>query len=142
VQARAIGAGAMLAVVADECLAAETVRFSFPEIDLGMPSPLGCAVIAVRSSANLARRLIQTGEHVDSGRALALGLVDEVVPGDALRARSVERARLHGKRAGPAYAANKTWLNREMRAAIERAAEEGERLQHAISAGRSATNAA
>jgi len=138
VQGKAVGAGAMLAVLADEIVAAETASFSLPEIRLGMPSPLGYEIVAARTGARFARRMVQTGESVDAALALAVGLADEIVPAAALAGRATERARSLAEAPAAAFAANKAWIERPVRAAIERAAAEAARLHDdAASAARS-----
>ena len=46
VNGAAIGAGAMLALLADQVIAAETARFALPEIDHAMPTPIGLAILS------------------------------------------------------------------------------------------------
>jgi len=138
VQAKAVGAGVMLAALADEIVASESASFSLPEIRLGMPSPLGYEIVAARTGGRFARRMVQTGESVDAALALAVGLADALVPAAALAARATERARALAEVPAAAFAANKAWIERRVRAAIESAAAEAARLHDgADSAARS-----
>jgi enoyl-CoA hydratase/carnithine racemase len=134
VQAKALGAGCMLAAVADEVIASEAAQFGLPEIRIGMPTPIGFAVLAPRAGQVAAQRLVQTGDPVDAARALATGLADEVVAPAQLRARALERARALGANTGPAWRANKAWINGGVRAALDAAAAEAERLQKPLAA--------
>jgi enoyl-CoA hydratase/carnithine racemase len=134
IQAKALGAGCMLALVADEVIASDAAEFGLPEIRIGMPTPIGYAVVAPRAGHVAAQRLVQTGEPLDAASALATGLADEIVAPDRLRGRAVERAQALGAVAGPAWRANKAWINRATRAALEAAAAEAERLQEALAA--------
>lgn len=129
VQAKALGAGCMLAVLADEVIAADTAQLGMPEIALGMASPIGVTLIEARGGRSAVQRLVQEGETLDSQAALALGLVDEIVPVARLKSGSLERAQALGRLSGPAYAGNKRWMNRGLRAALDAAAGEAERLQ-------------
>jgi enoyl-CoA hydratase/carnithine racemase len=52
-------------------------------------------------------RLAATGENVDADAALAMGLIDAVVPAEELLDRAVARARLLAGLSGAAYAAIK-----------------------------------
>jgi enoyl-CoA hydratase len=77
----AIAGGFDLAVMCDVRIAAETARFSHPEIEFGdvVYGPLHDIV-----GGGVARELVFTGRVVDAQEAKALGLVSSVVPVDAL----------------------------------------------------------
>jgi enoyl-CoA hydratase/carnithine racemase len=83
----AIAGGFDLAVMSDVRVAAETARFSHPEIEFGdvVYGPLHDIV-----GGGVARELCFTGRVVDAMEAKALGLVSSVVPVDRL-AEEVER---------------------------------------------------
>lgn len=121
VQAQALGAGCMLALLADAVIAADTAQLGMPEIKHGMPSPIGVAIIAARGGHAIAQRLVQGGEPIGAPQARALGLVDEVVAPQALRGRAIERARALGALSGPAFRCNKSFLNRQLRSELEAA---------------------
>lgn len=121
VQAQALGAGCMLALLADEVVAADTAQFGMPEIKHGMPSPLGMVLVAARGGRAVAQRLVQGGESIDAHQAHALRLVDEVVEMDRLRTRAMERARALASLSGSAFRSNKEFFNRELRAALQAA---------------------
>ncbi|MBV7482170.1 enoyl-CoA hydratase/isomerase family protein [Bordetella sp. BOR01] len=123
VQAPAVGAGAMLALACDEIVMAEHAWLSLPEIRLGMPTPVGAAIVAQRASRPVVQRLVQAGERIDAGQALQAGLVDHVAPAEALRERCATLAQARGAHAGHAYAANKRWINRDLRQHLAKAAE-------------------
>jgi len=121
VQAQALGAGLMLAALADEVVAADSALFGMPEIRHGMPSPIGMAILAVRTGARAAERLVQLGEPVDAAQASRLGLVDEVTTPERLPARALERARALGALAPRAFAVNKAFTARRLRSELEAA---------------------
>jgi enoyl-CoA hydratase/carnithine racemase len=77
----AIGGGFDLAVMSDLRIAAETARFSHPEIEFGdvVYGPLHDLV-----GGGIARELCFTGRVVEAHEAKALGLVSSVVPVDGL----------------------------------------------------------
>lgn len=121
VQAKALGAGAMLAFLADAVLAAETAEFGMPEIRHGMPSPIGIAIIEARGGRAAARQLVQGGEPIAAAQARLLGLVDEVVAPADLPEKSMQAARRLGEALASAYAINKRFMNARLRAELEEA---------------------
>ncbi len=87
VQAAAMGGGLLLTLVADFCLAAEGAAFGAPEVKLGIFPNLKFVprlerVVGLRA----AKRLVMGGEPVDAAEALAMGLVDRVLPSADLQA--------------------------------------------------------
>ncbi len=77
----ALGGGCELALCCDFIYASEKARFGQPEVNLGlMPGFGGTQRLARRVGLARARELIYTGDPVPADRALALGLVNEVVP--------------------------------------------------------------
>ncbi len=122
-QGKALGAGCMLALAADEVVAASHASLALPEIELGMPTPLGAAMLAARANLSVVRRMVQQGETLSAAQALAAGLIDAVVePGD-LHDEALARARALARRAGPAYAGNKQWINRGLHSQLVEAAQ-------------------
>ena len=81
-----LGGGLELALATDFRIADETAVFGFPEVGLGiLPSSGGTQRLTRLLGPARAKELILLGSRVDSARALALGLVSEVVPaGEAL----------------------------------------------------------
>jgi len=75
----ALGGGAGLAAVCDIVIADDEAIFGFTEVKLGIiPAVISPFVIAKIGVSN-ARALFLTGERFDAERALAIGLVHEVV---------------------------------------------------------------
>lgn len=117
----ASGGGAMLALVADARVAVDTAGLSLPEINLGMPTFSGASIALEIGGLALAADLVQSGRQMPAGEALARGLVSAVVPRAELEA---EATRIAGTFAGKdpnAFAANKRWLNRGLKAALAQA---------------------
>lgn len=87
----AFGGGLELAATADLRIAEEGAKFGLPETGLGMvPGWSGTQRLVRRFGSRVVRRLALGGEIVTSAAALALGLVDEVVPaGGSLAAAQV-----------------------------------------------------
>ena len=96
-------------MAADERIAAEGKgKFGLSEVILGVSVP-ACLMEPFRHvvGARHMERLAATGENVAVDRALAIGLVDRVVPAGELLDRAVERARFLAGLSGAAYAAIK-----------------------------------
>ncbi len=82
----ALGGGLELALACHLRVAGENARFGFPEVKLGIiPGYGGTVRLARLVGRGRALQLILTGEMVDANQALAMGLVNDVVPHAALR---------------------------------------------------------
>jgi enoyl-CoA hydratase/carnithine racemase len=75
-----LGAGLELAASCDLRVAADTARFGMPEVKLGIPSVVEAAVLPGLVGWGRTREMLLLGETFDAGQALAMGLVDAVVP--------------------------------------------------------------
>jgi enoyl-CoA hydratase/carnithine racemase len=83
----AMGGGLLLALVADFCLASEQASFGAPEVKIGIFPSLGLIPRLERVvGVGAAKRIVLTGDPVDAPAALAMGLVDRLVPGGELHA--------------------------------------------------------
>jgi methylglutaconyl-CoA hydratase len=80
----ALGGGAGLVAVCDVAVAAEDALFGFTETKLGILPAVISPFVLAKIGASHARALALTGERFDARRALAIGLVHEVVPQEAL----------------------------------------------------------
>jgi enoyl-CoA hydratase/carnithine racemase len=85
----ATGAGLELALACDIRIAAEGARFSLPELSMGM-LPLGGGLqrLARLVGRGKALQLALTGEEIEAGEALRIGLVSGVMPGERLMAEA------------------------------------------------------
>lgn len=118
VEGKAIGAGCMLSLLADETLASDTASFSLPEIGLGSASPLAVSIIMERGTRRLAYRMVQQGEVLDAAAALQAGLVDAVYPAATLAEAVQQHALQLGQIASRPHAQNRRWMYRRIRADI------------------------
>ena len=79
------GAGLGLALAADIRIASSDAVFSFPEARLGLPPVFGSSQRLYKTvGIGRAKELLFTGRTVDADEALRIGLVNSVVPVDAL----------------------------------------------------------
>jgi enoyl-CoA hydratase/carnithine racemase len=80
-----VGGGFELAMCADIIVAADDAQFMLPETSVGIIGESGILHRAMRQLPyHVALSMILTGERLDAERALAFGLVNEVVPPDEL----------------------------------------------------------
>ncbi|RLK46594.1 enoyl-CoA hydratase/isomerase family protein [Microbacterium telephonicum] len=85
----AFGGGLETALTCDIRIAAESATFAAPEITLGWIGGGGMsALLATSIGASNAALMTMTGEPIDAARALAWGLVSEVVAADDLLPRA------------------------------------------------------
>ncbi|GAA2472941.1 enoyl-CoA hydratase-related protein [Streptomyces thermolineatus] len=99
----ALGGGCELALCADVRIAAENAKLGQPEILLGLiPGAGGTQRLSRLVGPSKAKDLIFTGRHVRADEALAIGLVDRVVPAEEVYTAALEWASKLA--AGPQYA--------------------------------------
>ncbi|MDA0263517.1 MAG: enoyl-CoA hydratase-related protein [Chloroflexi bacterium] len=79
-----LGGALELALACDIRLAAEDAVLGLPEVRVGIPSVIEASLLPPTIGLGRARRLLLTGETVDAQEALAIGLVDRVVPAGSL----------------------------------------------------------
>ena len=99
----ALGGGCELALCADFRVAGERARLGQPEIALGIiPGAGGTQRLPRLIGPARAKDLIFTGRHADAAEALAIGLVDKVVPDADVHTEAVAMAERFAD--GPALA--------------------------------------
>lgn len=92
VHGAALGGGMGLACACDIAIASDNAVFATSEVRFGlMPATIGPYVLRA-IGARQATRYFQTAERIDTTRALAIGLVHEVVAPDALDAKLADIA--------------------------------------------------
>ena len=132
----ALGGGLELAMTADFRVAGDNARLGQPEILLGIiPGAGGTQRLARLVGPARAKDLVFSGRMVSADEALAIGLVDEVVP--AAEVQAAARARLARYVGGPAYAlrAAKEAIDRGLEVDLE----SGLELERMLFAGTFAT---
>jgi len=115
VQGAALGGGMGLCAVSDLVIAEAGARFGFTETRLGiLPAVISPFVIAKIGETH-ARALFPGGRRFDATRALRIGLVHEVVEGEAALDAAVEAAIRDVLQAGPAATRAAKAIIREVR---------------------------
>lgn len=77
----ALGGGSELVLALDLRIAADGARFGLPEINLGLfPGAGGTQRIMRQLPACRAKEMMFTGDHITAADALAIGMVNRVVP--------------------------------------------------------------
>jgi len=84
VQGAALGGGCELAVYCDMVIASERAKFGQPEIKVGVFPPIAALALPRMIGMKKTLEFLLTGDVIDAGEALAMGLVNRVVPPEAL----------------------------------------------------------
>lgn len=89
-----LGGGCELALACDVRIGADTARIGQPEVNLGIiPGGGGTQRLTRLVGYGKAHQLILTGEIIDAVKAYEIGLLDEIVPANELREKTLEVAR-------------------------------------------------
>ncbi len=113
----ALGGGLELALSCDLRIASDKARVGQPEILLGIiPGAGGTQRLTRLVGPAKAKELVWSGRQVRADEALALGIVDRVVPADELEAQALawagELAVGRGRRDGSREASDRRWPRR------------------------------
>ena len=108
----AFAGGAILALAADFRVMAQQALLSVNEVDLAvsLPPPV-IRALGAHATPELARSMLLGAEEVTAARALAGGVVSEVVPAQDVLAATLRRARLLGRKPPEAFAVHKRALD-------------------------------
>jgi enoyl-CoA hydratase/carnithine racemase len=116
VNGSACGAGMMIPLLCDAVVAADSARFSLPEINKGLPALPGVAIVKDRFGSALASDLVLSGRWMAAAEAHTRGVVREVVTAANLQAAAQQIALALGRFDAAAFAADKALLNRTLKA--------------------------
>jgi enoyl-CoA hydratase len=98
VQGPALAGGFEIVLSCDLVVAAETARFGIPEVKRGLMAAAGGLIrLPKRVPLAVALELAMTGDPIDAQRALALGLVNRVVPADRVVDEAIALANTIGE---------------------------------------------
>jgi len=79
-----LGAGLEVAAACDMRVASDNAVLGMPEVRVGLPSVVEAALFPQLIGWGRAKLLCYTGENIDAAEALSWGLVEKVVPAEAL----------------------------------------------------------
>ena len=115
----AVGLGASIALFADMAIAAEDARIGDTHINVGLvPGDGGAVIWPLLIGPPRAKEMLMTGRLLSGIEAERLGLVNYAVPGDQLRARTLELATEIARQPTYAVRATKFAINRHIKAAM------------------------
>lgn len=86
VQGRAVGLGCALAALCDITVAGENARFQLPELGHNIMPTIAMSALIDRVPRKAVTYLVYSTEEIDADKALAFGLVSNVVPASELEA--------------------------------------------------------
>ena len=110
-----VGGGLLIAAACDLRLASENVRFSIPEVDLGIPLAWGGIPRMVREfGPAITKELVLTCRPFGAEEAHSLRFLNRVVPGDELVAAAEALAAELASKPGFSLRATKTQVNAVM----------------------------
>ena len=91
----ALGGGSEMALACDFIYASENAKFGLPEINLGViPGFGGTQRLTRLVGKNMAKEMIFTGKMLPAADAKEIGMVNKVVPPEALMDETIKTARL------------------------------------------------
>lgn len=93
VNGAAVAGGFELMLACELVVSADHARFGLPEVARGLVAGAGGTFLPLRIPRAIAYELALTGQPISADRALALGLVNQVVPGDEVLTTAMELAR-------------------------------------------------
>jgi methylglutaconyl-CoA hydratase len=115
VHGAALGGGMGLCAVSDIVIAESGTRFGFTETRLGILPAVISPFVVAKIGESEARALFPTGRRFDAIRAMRIGLVHEVVEGEAALDNAVDAAVADLLAAGPTAARAAKSIIREIR---------------------------
>ena len=120
IQGYCLGGGMEIACACDLRVAAEDAHLGFPEVGIGLTITSGAAHLLPRLiGMTRAKEMMLTGEPVDANTAGWVGLVNRVVPRDALDATAMELAEKVKARGPLAVATQKHLLDASIDASLD-----------------------
>jgi enoyl-CoA hydratase/carnithine racemase len=103
----AMGGGAGLAIAGDLAVMAESAKLGYPETKHGIVAAIVLGNLVRQVGRKAAFELVACGEPIDAARALALGMVNRVVPHESLMNEAIAMAEKLAAVSRPAMAETK-----------------------------------
>jgi enoyl-CoA hydratase len=124
----AMGGGAGLALAGDLAVMAESAKLGYPETKHGIVAAIVMANLVRQVGPKVAFELVALGEPIDARRALALGMVNRVVPDAKVRDEALALAGQLAAVARPAMAHTKSLFHEVLDLPLGPALERGRDL--------------
>lgn len=125
VQGAAMGGGAGLAIAADMAVMAEGAKIGYPETRHGIVAAIVMANLSRQVGRKAAFELVALGEPIGAQKALALGMVNRVVPDADLMPEAIALAEKLAAVKRPAMATTKRLFHEVADLPLEQALERG-----------------
>ncbi|MEJ0067523.1 MAG: enoyl-CoA hydratase/isomerase family protein [Pseudomonadota bacterium] len=125
VRGYAMGGGCGLALACDLVIASETAKFGYPEVKRGIVGAVVTPNLIRQVGRKAAFELLALGEPVGAERALALGMVNRVVPDDGLSDAALAVATTVAGMSRDAMAATKRLFHRVADVSLEQGLQAG-----------------
>ncbi len=120
----ALGGGTEIALACDFIFASENAQFGQPEVMLGViPGFGGTQRLPKAVGIRMARELIYSGERIDAGRAVEIGLVNRIIPSETLIAETKKVAKNIVMNSFSAVKASKKAINNGFEMDLQRGCE-------------------
>ena len=104
VNGSALAGGCEIMLSCDLVVAVEEAKFGIPEVKRGLMAAAGALIrLPKRIPPTIAMELALTGDPIDAQRALALGLINRVVPADRLMEEALALAGHHRRQRPPGH---------------------------------------
>jgi len=130
----AMGGGAGLAIAGDLALMAEGAKLGYPETRHGIVAAIVLGNLVRQVGRKAAFELVSLGEPIDAARALQVGLVNRVVPPDALLSEAIQMGEKLSSVSRPAMAETKRLFHEvadlPLAAALERGRDANKRMRN------------
>lgn len=127
VNGNVLGAGLELMMSCDIAIAAEQAQFGMPEVKLGMPSVIECALMTPILGLMRTRELLLTGDNISAQEAWRIGLVNQVASQEELPGAVHKMARRLISNPAGAVRLQKELINRWLNLPMDEAIEAGVR---------------
>ena len=125
VQGSAVGVGVTILLHCDLVYAAGDAKLTMPFVNLGIvPEAASTVILPLQIGHQLASELLMLGTSVSGQRAYELGMVNAVVPLDALLSTAMNAAHVLAEKPAAALRATKALMKKAGAAEVERALQE------------------
>jgi enoyl-CoA hydratase/carnithine racemase len=121
----AAGAGLQMALCADLRIASPAAKLLQPEIRAGLASVMGPFLIGLHAGEGVVRRMSLACEALDAEAAQAAGLLDRIVPAEALLPQALAAARAMAESDPTAFRVSKEFCRSRSEAGFRAAIEAG-----------------